>query len=357
MTDIDDDIAIRDALKAQEVQLRLFADNIPGPIAYLDRACHLHLRQPGVRELGAPAAGRDLRPHAVRGPGPPKSRRFCGRSSSARTEGEHVEYERLGGMPDGASAGCTAASRRTSTPTASCAGSTAPNTTSTTSSGPSRRWRRARSSCGCSPTTFPDPVVYLDDRPPLRVRQRRVPAAERPRPRRASSARPRRTCDRSRRDQATHGSRTARSRARPSSTSGRWSTRRAARAGCAAGWCRITGSTARSRASTSSATTSPTSRARRTRWRRARASSARSWTACRRRSPTSTATSAATTSTARSCSTSGWPRKRWRRCGCADVIGPRIYESAQAKIARALDGRVGGVRPAGAGRERRHAAG
>jgi PAS domain S-box-containing protein len=38
MTDIEDDIAIRDALKAQEVQLRLIADNIPGPIAYLDRA-------------------------------------------------------------------------------------------------------------------------------------------------------------------------------------------------------------------------------------------------------------------------------------------------------------------------------
>ena len=38
MTDIDDDVNIRDALRAQEVQLRLFADNIPGPIAYLDRA-------------------------------------------------------------------------------------------------------------------------------------------------------------------------------------------------------------------------------------------------------------------------------------------------------------------------------
>ncbi|MEO8303325.1 MAG: PAS domain-containing protein [Betaproteobacteria bacterium] len=38
MTDIEDDIAIRNALKAQEVQLRLIADNIPGPIAYLDSA-------------------------------------------------------------------------------------------------------------------------------------------------------------------------------------------------------------------------------------------------------------------------------------------------------------------------------
>src|SRR6266511_1048938 len=38
MTDIEDDVRVRDALKAQEAQLRLFADNIPGPIAYLDRS-------------------------------------------------------------------------------------------------------------------------------------------------------------------------------------------------------------------------------------------------------------------------------------------------------------------------------
>ena len=38
MTDIEDDVRVRDVLKAQEVQLRLFADNIPGPIAYLDRS-------------------------------------------------------------------------------------------------------------------------------------------------------------------------------------------------------------------------------------------------------------------------------------------------------------------------------
>ncbi len=37
MNDIEDDVRIRDALKSQETQLRLFADNIPGPIAYLDR--------------------------------------------------------------------------------------------------------------------------------------------------------------------------------------------------------------------------------------------------------------------------------------------------------------------------------
>ena len=37
MNDIEDDMRVRDALKAQETQMRLFADNIPGPIAYLDR--------------------------------------------------------------------------------------------------------------------------------------------------------------------------------------------------------------------------------------------------------------------------------------------------------------------------------
>ena len=53
MTDIEDDIRIRDALKAQESQMRLFADNIPGPIAYLDRNLQLHVREPGIRQLGA----------------------------------------------------------------------------------------------------------------------------------------------------------------------------------------------------------------------------------------------------------------------------------------------------------------
>ena len=37
INDIEDDVRIREALKSQEAQLRLFADNIPGPIAYLDK--------------------------------------------------------------------------------------------------------------------------------------------------------------------------------------------------------------------------------------------------------------------------------------------------------------------------------
>src|SRR5208283_1834552 len=38
LNDIEDDVRIREVLKAQEAQLRLFADNIPGPIAYLDKS-------------------------------------------------------------------------------------------------------------------------------------------------------------------------------------------------------------------------------------------------------------------------------------------------------------------------------
>jgi diguanylate cyclase (GGDEF)-like protein/PAS domain S-box-containing protein len=100
MTDIDDDIAVRDALKAQEVQLRLFADNIPGPIAYLDRASAytfvnqafanwVRLPQDEIYgrtpfEVLAPDVASFLRPVLERALG-----------------GEHVEYERVGNTPDG----------------------------------------------------------------------------------------------------------------------------------------------------------------------------------------------------------------------------------------------------------------
>ena len=132
MTDIDDDVGIRDALRAQEVQLRLFADNIPGPDRLSRSRVHVHLRQPGVRELGAPAAGADLRPHAVRSAGARASPRSCGRCWSARTAASTSSTSASTAAPTASSAGCTAASRRTSTPTASSAASTAPNTTSTT---------------------------------------------------------------------------------------------------------------------------------------------------------------------------------------------------------------------------------
>jgi diguanylate cyclase (GGDEF)-like protein/PAS domain S-box-containing protein len=100
MTDIEDDIAIRDALKAQEVQLRLFADNIPGPVAYLDRASTYSfvnqafanwVNKPQDQILGrtpfevlAPDVAAFLRPVLERAQG-----------------GEHVEYERVGRTPEG----------------------------------------------------------------------------------------------------------------------------------------------------------------------------------------------------------------------------------------------------------------
>jgi diguanylate cyclase (GGDEF)-like protein/PAS domain S-box-containing protein len=100
MTDIEDDVAIRDALRAQEVQLRLTADNIPGPIAYLDRAStytfvnqafanwvrwpqdQIYGRTPF--EVLAPDVASFLRPILERAQG-----------------GENIEYERVDSPPDG----------------------------------------------------------------------------------------------------------------------------------------------------------------------------------------------------------------------------------------------------------------
>lgn len=101
MNDIDDDVRIRDALKSQETKLRLFADNIPGPIAYLDRdlkysfvnqafanvALHpqdeIYGRSPN--EVLAADVGHFLRPVLKRALG-----------------GEAVEYERVGHTSQGA---------------------------------------------------------------------------------------------------------------------------------------------------------------------------------------------------------------------------------------------------------------
>ena len=132
MTDIEDDIAIRDALKAQEVQLRLIADNIPGPIAYLDRASTYTfvnqafanwVRRPQDQIYGrtpfevlAPDVASFMRPVLERAQG-----------------GENIEYERIDAPPTTCSGGCTAASRPTSTRRGNCAASIAPNTTSTIS--------------------------------------------------------------------------------------------------------------------------------------------------------------------------------------------------------------------------------
>jgi diguanylate cyclase (GGDEF)-like protein/PAS domain S-box-containing protein len=93
--DIEDDVRVRDALKAQQSQLRLFADNIPGPIAYLDKSLHYTFVNQAFAnwvckpqdeiygktpfEVMAPDVAAFLRPVLKRA-----------------QAGEHVEYERIG---------------------------------------------------------------------------------------------------------------------------------------------------------------------------------------------------------------------------------------------------------------------
>ncbi len=100
MNDIEDDIRIRDALKSQESQMRLFADNIPGPIAYLDRGLNYTFVNQAFAnsvckpqdeiygktpfEVMASDVASFIRPILKRAQG-----------------GEHVEYERVGTTPQG----------------------------------------------------------------------------------------------------------------------------------------------------------------------------------------------------------------------------------------------------------------
>ena len=80
MNDIEDDVRVRDALKAQEAQLRLFADNIPGPIAYLDRnLTYTFVNQAFANSVCKPQ-DEIYGKHAVRGAGLRRRRRSCGRS-------------------------------------------------------------------------------------------------------------------------------------------------------------------------------------------------------------------------------------------------------------------------------------
>ena len=94
----------------------------------------VHVRQPGVRELGPPAARRDLRQDAVRSAGP--RRRVVPAPDPGARAGRRARRVRARSTarPTASSAGSTGASPRTSTRTDRCAGSIAPSTTSTTSS-------------------------------------------------------------------------------------------------------------------------------------------------------------------------------------------------------------------------------
>ena len=100
MTDIEDDVRIRDALKAQEVQLRLFADNIPGPIAYLDRS----LRYTFVNQAFANWVCKPQ--DEIYGKSPNEVLKsdvasFLRPILKRAQFGEHVEYERIGKNANG----------------------------------------------------------------------------------------------------------------------------------------------------------------------------------------------------------------------------------------------------------------
>ncbi|MCC7326182.1 MAG: PAS domain-containing protein [Burkholderiales bacterium] len=100
MTDIEDDIRIRDALKSQEAQMRLFADNIPGPIAYLDR----NLKYTFVNQAFANSVCRPQ--DEIYGKTPfevmmPDVAAFLRPIVKRAQAGEHVEYERIGATMQG----------------------------------------------------------------------------------------------------------------------------------------------------------------------------------------------------------------------------------------------------------------
>ena len=100
LNDIEDDVRIRDALKGQQAQLRLFADNIPGPIAYLDRA----LRYTFVNQAFANLARRPQEEIYGRTPAetlPADVASFLRPVLKRAQEGENVEYERIGTIATG----------------------------------------------------------------------------------------------------------------------------------------------------------------------------------------------------------------------------------------------------------------
>jgi diguanylate cyclase (GGDEF)-like protein/PAS domain S-box-containing protein len=95
VNDIEDDIRIREALKSQEAQLRLFADNIPGPIAYLDKSLrYTFVNQAFANWVCKPQDqiyGRT--PYEVM---PSDVTAFLRPIIKRAQAGENVEYERIG---------------------------------------------------------------------------------------------------------------------------------------------------------------------------------------------------------------------------------------------------------------------
>src|SRR5215813_2214477 len=100
LNDIEDDVRIREALKAQEAQMRLFAGNIPGPIAYLDKS----LRYTFVNQAFANWVCRPQdqiygkTPYEIM---PSDVGAFLRPIIKRAQEGENVDYERVGKSADG----------------------------------------------------------------------------------------------------------------------------------------------------------------------------------------------------------------------------------------------------------------
>src|SRR5438552_2885264 len=95
INDIEDDTRIREALKSQEAQMRLFADNIPGPIAYLDRKLnYTFVNQAFANWVCRPQdqiygkTPYEVMPHDVNA--------FLRPIIKRAQEGENVDYERIG---------------------------------------------------------------------------------------------------------------------------------------------------------------------------------------------------------------------------------------------------------------------
>jgi PAS domain S-box-containing protein len=100
INDIEDDVRIREALKSQEAQLRLFADNIPGPIAYLDkRLTYTFVNQAFANWVCRPQdqiygkTPTEVMPHDVNA--------FLRPILKRAQAGENVEYERVGANANG----------------------------------------------------------------------------------------------------------------------------------------------------------------------------------------------------------------------------------------------------------------
>jgi diguanylate cyclase (GGDEF)-like protein/PAS domain S-box-containing protein len=100
INDIEDDTRIREALKSQEAQMRLFADNIPGPIAYLDKKLkYTFVNQAFANWVCRPQdqiygkTPYEVMPHDVNA--------FLRPIIKRAQEGENVDYERIGVSADG----------------------------------------------------------------------------------------------------------------------------------------------------------------------------------------------------------------------------------------------------------------